>query len=59
VDEVVWNNGGTTISTTDNTLAAADENEKLPQTWPEHWLLVFIALLLTGWVYYLSFRKQS
>jgi hypothetical protein len=41
------NNAGTTISTTGNTLNAAQENDNLPKTGPEHWVLAFIALLLT------------
>jgi hypothetical protein len=39
------NNAGTTISRADlsgNTLNAAAENDKLPQTGPEHWILLLV-----------------
>ena len=55
----IWNNGGTNISISENTLSAAWENGKLPQTGPEHWILAFIAMLLAGAVYYMSSRKES
>lgn len=54
----LWNNAGTTISTAENTLSTAVENEKLPQTGPEHWILGFIAFMLAGGLYYIS-RKKS
>ena len=37
-----------------NTQVAAKNSEKLPQTWPEHWVLLIIALIL----WFLSFRMK-
>lgn len=54
-----WNNAGTSISTDENTLATAWDNDKLPQAGPEHWILAFIALLLAGGVYYMSSKRES
>lgn len=51
----VWNNAGTTISTEElsgNTLNAAAENESLPQTGPEHWILLLVWVMLTTWIFY-------
>lgn len=51
----VGNNAGTTISSEElsgNTLNAAAENEKLPQTWPEYWLLLLVAVMLWTWLFY-------
>lgn len=48
-------NGGSNISNSevDNTITiAAEQNEKLPQTGAEHWLLVLVAILLSTWVFY-------
>ena len=50
-----WNNAGTNISNEDiagNTLSAAADNEKLPQTGPEHWILFLIAIMLSTGVFY-------
>ncbi len=44
-----WGNGGQVISNEDmgkNTEVAAEKTEKLPQTWPEHILLLLLALFL-------------
>jgi len=54
-----WNNAGTTISDddlSDNTLNAAAENEKLPQTGPEHWILLLVTVMLGTGLFY-KFRK--
>lgn len=53
------NNAGTTISRADlsgNTLNAAAENDKLPQTGPEHWILLLVWVMLWTWVFY-RFKK--
>lgn len=34
----------------------AKESEKLPQAWPEHWLLAFIALIL--WFIFIKFKQK-
>lgn len=59
IPAVVWNNAGTNISTTENTLNTAWENTKLPTTGPEHWILACIALFLAGGIYYSLSRKHS
>jgi len=49
------NNAGTTISSddlSDNTLNTAAENDKLPQTGPEHWILILVAVMLWTWIFY-------
>lgn len=54
-----WN-AGTTISQSDidsNTLAAAASNEKLPETGPEHWMLLIIAALFSGLIYFMNNKK--
>lgn len=51
----VWNNAGTNISNDDlseNTLNAAAENDKLPQTGPEHWILWLIAIMFSTGIFY-------
>lgn len=56
--EAAWplgNNAGTTISNEDlsgNTLNAAAENDKLPQTGPEHWILLLVGVMLSTGVFY-------
>ncbi len=55
-----WNNAGTTISTSDNTSQAAKDNEKLPQTGPEHILLAMFALIFWAGIFYARWsRKES
>lgn len=53
-----WN-AGVTLNNEDivNTATLAEENTKLPQTWPEHWVLVFLAMVVAGWFLYRS-RKS-
>lgn len=49
------NNAGTTISTeeiAENTLNTAADNDKLPQTGPEHWILFLIAVMISTWLFY-------
>lgn len=49
-----WN-GWTTIASSqieDSTMAAAENNETLPQTGPEHLLLALVAILLSAGVFY-------
>ena len=52
-----WN-AGVTLSDEDvaNTANTAEDNTSLPQTWPEHWLLVFLAMIIAGWFLY-RFKK--
>lgn len=60
--EVNEGNAGTNISTDElsqNTSMTAESNEKLPQTGPEHILLILMALLLSGWVYLMSHTKKQ
>ncbi len=55
----IWNNAGTTISSeelSDNTLNAAAENDKLPQTGPEHWILLLVAVMFSTGLFY-RFKK--
>jgi len=50
-----WNNAGTTISLDDvaqNTVTTAANNEKLPQTWPEHWILLLVTVMLAVGMFY-------
>lgn len=56
------NNAGTTIDSeviADNTTQTASENEKLPQTGPEHWILLFMSFLIAGGIYKMSSQKES
>jgi len=41
-----------------NTVSAASENTKLPQTGAEHILLAVVAFLLSAWVYGVIFRRK-
>lgn len=52
-----WN-VGVTLNNEDvaNIVITAEENTKLPKTWPEHWLLVFLAMMVAGWFLY-RFKK--
>ena len=53
------NNAGKTISNQDlsgNTLNAAAENDKLPETGPEHWILLLVWVMLSTWLFY-RFKK--
>jgi hypothetical protein len=55
-----WN-AGQTISQAEidsNTLSAAAENDELPETGPEHWLLIIIAFLFVGAIYYTNSKKS-
>lgn len=50
-----WNAGVTIRSEdadTDTMSQVAEENTSLPQTGPEHWVLLFIATLLGLWIFY-------
>jgi len=54
------NNAGTTISNEEiaaNTLNAAADNDKLPQTGPEHWILLLIAVMLSTGLFY-KFKRS-
>jgi hypothetical protein len=54
---IEWNNAGQNISISElasNTLVAASQSDKLPNTGPEHWILVFLAFLLAAGFYYKS-----
>ena len=56
------NNAWVTLSQDEidsNMLNAAWENEKLPDTWAEHVLLLFVAVLLTAWFFYSTRKKAS
>lgn len=43
----------------DNTTMTATENDTLPQTGPEHVLLILMALLISGTIYIIGTRKHS
>lgn len=56
-----WN-AGQTISQADidsNTLSTAAESEALPQTWPGQWILLIIAFLFVGAIYFINTRRRS
>jgi len=54
-----WNAGVTLRSEelSNTTSKTAEENNTLPQTWPEHWLLWFLAILLSAGFFY-KYRKK-
>lgn len=56
-----WNAGVTLNSsdTSNNTTVAAEENTTLPQTWPEHVLLLLIALMLSWGIYFYSIKRKA
>jgi len=60
--EVSWWNAGTTLSQDElsaNISQTADDNEALPQTWAEHWLLLMIAVLISGGIYFRNSKRHS
>ncbi len=42
-----------------NTLEAAATNDALPETGPEHWILIFLASLFIGWIYFFNTQKHK
>jgi len=62
VEELKDETSGTIISNSEiekNTEVAASKNEELPQTGPEHIILLLVALLLGGTVFFLQYRSHN
>jgi len=60
--EVSWWNAGTTLSQDElsgSVTQTAGDNEALPQTWAEHWLLLILAIFISGGIYLRSSKKHS
>ena len=47
------------VSKKEATKVVAKETKKLPQTWPENWILLFIALSLCAFLFFMKIRKNS
>lgn len=59
---LLGNNAGTTISGVSvwsSLQATAQENQKLPQTGPEHWFLLFVAMFLSAGIYFYAHKKET